>query len=315
MAHQLKNHTRKPLHTLFPRYNVIFLLISSLFIWASTTHASAEPNIESTRLAPPLKQQSKLSKKNKSAEALYVLSKTTVKDDGHWEKRSYTSIRVNDADAARDYGRIVIPYNHYYSDIELEFANTVSADGKVIALSEDALQTRITGGGQDFYSDSSEIVFSLPDISPGSILEFQVKAKSKHLALAELYSERSSPYWVQSTVANDGWRADYVHNYQNTITTPNNRPLHYKTFSDFTANPKKTSTSTSTTFNWKMTSINGIKSETWMPLPREFMPSLHISTLNDWSAIDRWSWEKIEDKLSDPTIESVASSLMLDKNA
>src|SRR5690606_30312407 len=147
---------------------VVTALLLALFI-SKLSHADAL----SSRLAPTLDEQATIETKDSNAEVLYALEKTVFEEDGSWPRISYYSIRINSIEAARDYGRIVIPFDHYYSDINLDFANARSKAGKITAVAQDTVQHRITGGGQDFYSDSSELVFSLPNVVPGSIIEFQ----------------------------------------------------------------------------------------------------------------------------------------------
>lgn len=268
------------------------------------------------RLGPTLEKQSRIAVKSPSAETLYAITQSTLQEDGHWLRRYYLSIRLNDLDAARDYGRIAIRFNHYYSDMELEFANTFSADGKVIALSKDALQNRITGGGQDFYSDSSELVFSLPDVSPGTILEFQYIKKSKELAFPELYSVVSIPHWFQNTAGNDSWRADFVHNYSYSFTYPKDTSIHIKAFGGHTEKAKKQKTGNSTTLTWSMRNIAEITSEHWFPRKEKVYPELEVSTMVDWANIDRWTWEKVADKLEiTNSLQQAVASLELSPNA
>ena len=279
---------------------------------ANKQETSSPASIPPKRLAPPLHEQAKLPQKSESAETLYALTDSTLLKDGHWYRRYYISVRVNDLHAARDYGRIAIRFNHYYSEMELEFANTLTLDGKIIALSEDALQNRITGGGQDFYSDSSELVFSLPDVSPGTILEFQYLKKSKELAFPELHSLVSVPHWFQGTAGNDSWRADFIHHYRYSFTYPSQQPIHIKTYGGHSSKAKKRKQGDTTTLTWKMRDIEKVISEHWFPRRDKIYPELEISTMVDWSHIDRWTWEKVADKLpADKALQQAIDSLNL----
>lgn len=268
------------------------------------------------RLAPALEQQAKIQQKSDSAETLYSITEDVLQEDGQWVRRYYVSIRVNDLSAARDYGRIAIHYNHHYTDTALEFANTRAKDGRVIALSKDAIQHRVTGGGQDFYSDSSEIVFSLPDVSPGTILEFQYIKKSKVLPFPKLHAMIAVPHWFQNTVANDSWRADFVHNYRFSFTHPQSMPYHSKAFAGHTTKAKKSRSGTTETISWQMKNIAEVISERWFPRKEKMYPQIEISTLNDWSEMDQWTWEKVNDKLAvDDAVKTVLASLKLSADA
>lgn len=268
------------------------------------------------RLGPELAKQSRVKTTEHDAEVLYSVSELEIEDDGHWESTQYISIRINTLEAARDYGRMVLPYNHYYSGLQLDFARVLDKKGAINVLAEDAIQTRITGGGQDFYSDSSELVFSLPDISPGSILEFQYSRKSKKLALPELYSNRITPYHFQKKIGNDGWRSDYVANFSYQVTHLTRRPLHHKSYTGFPNQPLITIDGAKTTKVWSMKEVPQLVTENWMPPLHKVAPELFISTHKNWSVIDAWAWGKIYDKIiSSNDIKAVVKKLKLDKSA
>lgn len=286
----------------------LIIVVLSMFI-ANTTLANIK------RLAPPLPEQQQLPIQDPSAETLYSISHTVLDANGHWQRSVYISIRVNDKNAARDYGRISVPFNHYYSDLELQFANTISADGSISSLSNEAVQKRVLGGGQDFYSDSSELVFSLPDISVGSILEFQYIRRSKTLAIDTLYSDRNMPFWFQNTSGRDGWRADFVHHFSYTLNLPAERQLITKSFSGYSKRPHITQDKNRKTYSWTMQAIPGRTSESWMPLSHEIIPTLYLSTTNDWQIVNDWAWDKVADKLvNSASIQAVVNELNLPAN-
>ncbi len=285
-------------------------------LFSSATFGNSLTTETPQRLAPLLTKQQNMPVKDTNAETLYSITQSHLYQDGHWTRTIYISVRVNSTVAARDYGRISIPFNHYYSDLSLDFANTISADGKLHSLAGDAMQHRVTGGGQDFYSDTSELVFSLPDISAGSILEFQYTRSSKLLAFSGLYGDRTMPYWFQPTVGNDGWRGDFVHEYRYELIAPDKTPLFTKAFAGYPDKPKIRKKNGTKTYTWNMREIPGIFSEAWMPLAHDFLPTLHYSTIDDWREVDTWAWDKINEKLAPtPAIEGIIKALNLSEHA
>lgn len=293
------------------RFLTVSALISCL-IWALLS----VPSFAQTRLAPELAEQAELPQYSKTAETLYSISTSELQADGHWQRTAYYSIRINDLAAARDYGRIVIPYNHYYSDMTLDFAHTLNAAGKINSLAKDALQTRVTGGGQDFYSDSSELVFSLPDVAIGTIIEFQFTEKSKILAFPELYADRSVPYWYQNTVAKDKWRADFVHFYQFSFTHPAQTPIYTDINALHAQNPKVVKKDNQITNVWIMEKVPHLEVERNMPSAFKTTPILYLSTIQDWRKLNAWSWQKVKDQfVITPELSGVIKSFNLDPNA
>ena len=251
---------------------------------------------DTPRLAPALSEQQQLEQKAPGAEVLYSLSSAELDESGHWQRRIYVSIRMNDNAAARDYGRISIPFNHYYSELSLEFANTLSPEGNITHLAHDATQQRVTGGGQDFYSDSSELVFSLPGIETGSILEFQYLRKSKNLTVPGLFAERVVPHWFQRTAGGDSWRADFVHHHEYRVRYPASIKLKVNRYSGY----PQSRVADEGDFRvqiWRSADIKALVSEGWSPKIRDLIPSMSFSSLRDWRDINRWTWQRLGSKL------------------
>lgn len=290
---------------------VTSLLLLTLCL-SNLSHAEAP----SARLAPALDEQSRIDSIDDSAEVLYALEKAEFEEDGRWQRISYFSIRINSLEAARDYGRIVIPFDHYYSDINLDFANARSKAGKITAVAQDAVQHRITGGGQDFYSDSSELVFSLPNVVPGSIIEFQYTQSSKALALPDLFASNSTPWYFQRKIGGDGWRGDTVRHYQYELRSPTTTKLHFKYFNGFPKTLRTTKESNKTVRTWSWQDVPSFHTEAWMPPFHKVAAMLQISTHKDWSVVDAWTWKNVEDKLkSTAELQAIVKNLNLPKAA
>ncbi len=285
--------------------SVLLLALFSVLTWSTPT-----------RLAPPLEKQMELPQQSNSAETLYSVTEATLFSDGQWQQSTYVSIRINNLDAARDYGRTSIRFNHYYSDMDLDFANSLSADNDLQELESDAIQRRVIGGGQDFYSDSSELVFSLPNVNPGTVIEFQYTRKSKTLPLPELYSSHAKPHWFQRVIGNDGWRGDYVHNHSYTLKHPKDLAIYNQPFAGYPSKAKITTEGDNKVRKWSMKNIPSTAAEDWSPDPNTYIPGMDISTHKDWSIIDKWTWEKVAPKLL-PTddLRKIVDSLNLPDNA
>ncbi len=284
---------------------LLFFQLISLHTWAN-----------SARLAPTLEEQAKIKNRHPDAEVLYALESASFERDGSWKHVNYYSVRINSLEAARDYGRIVIPFDHYYSNMELDFANSRSRDGKIAPVSEDAVQHRITGGGQDFYSDSSELVFSLPNVVEGSIIEFQYTKTSKNLAFPDLHSDSSTPWYFQRKIGGDGWRGDFVHNYQYELSAPENKTLNFKYFNGYPEKKKSRKEMGKIIYSWSWRNVEPFHTELWMPPFYKVAPMMKVSTHRDWSAVDAWTWEKVADKLSPtPELNNIVKRFKLAPNA
>lgn len=83
-----------------------------------------EPPVKAS-LAPSLQAQAQIPATAHEAEVLHAINTSSVKASGHWEQQNYYSIRINTLEAARDYGRLAIQYNHYYSNTSLDRKSVV----------------------------------------------------------------------------------------------------------------------------------------------------------------------------------------------
>ncbi len=280
---------------------IVVTLITSQFLVAT----------ELTRLAPDLQKQKSLrQQKDAGAEVLYAIKKTHVQLDFKTESVQYYSIRINDADAARDFGRITLRYNHYYSDIELQFANVLAPDGELKTLSSDAMQKRI-GGSQDFYDESSQLVFSLPDVSPGSIIEFQFITKQVRHSIPDYFSDASGNNWFQPTAGGRSGRLDYVHKAVYELTLDKLAPLEVELLGGHKIRYKKLLDNNTVTHRWTWKKLPEVPIESFMPWYESVASKVRVSSTRDWAVVDRWMWGLVEDKLqTNLEIQSIAENLV-----
>lgn len=273
----------------------------------SVTHAQ--------RLAPPLAEQATISRDEAAgAQTLYSIESLTLDTDFHWRSTEYYSIRINDLQAARDYGRIAITYNHYYTDLELDFANVLTPNGEIKSVKADAMQER-SAGGQDFYEDRAQLVFSLPEIVPGSIMEFQYRRKSVNLAMPGLFSSSSAAFWYQPTVGGNGGRIDPVHRASFTVTVPKQLPFTFKQVGPYKPRYKKTRVNDTMTHQWHWQSLPSIALESAMPAIDRIMSRVRVSTSDDWADVDRWTWRLSKDKFADDKQLAVIASTLVEQTA
>ncbi|MFW0778570.1 MAG: DUF3857 domain-containing protein [Rickettsiales bacterium] len=278
---------------------IFFIIVFS----ATIVHGEA-------RLAPELEAQAKMSISNDAAEVLYSKSETVVLPSYHWETKAYISIRINDLQAARDYGRLSLRYNHYYSELELDYANVLTPRGTKKTLQPDAIQEK-TGGGQDFYEDVTMLVFSLPEIAPGTILEFQYTIKSNKLTLPNVFSNVLSPYWYQPTIGGNGGRLDPVRVAEFTISAPKSINLFHKDLGPVAPGYNKSSKQDRVIYKWEWHDLEEVPVENMMPSYDKIASRVRVSSSKDWRLVDQWTWGLVQDKFSPhPEVIALASSLV-----
>jgi len=292
--------------------------IAGLLVWLFSVHTvfAAPSGTLSARLGPELKTQAKIQSTVEGAEVLYAIEEATLHTNGHWQRQRYYSIRINNQEAARDYGRLSIGYNHFYSTAQLSYANVLSPSGEIKAVSPDAVQVRVTGGGQDFYDDRSEIVFSLPDVAVGSIIEFQYHTATVKRAITTLDNDGARPYWFQRKAAGDGWRADAVRDFTYRLNAPTNRHFFSNISGNYNPKPKVTHNNDISTREWHWRHVREAVLEPHMLPNDQVLAGIDLSTSQDWSLVSDWTWQKVEDKLGgSQKLETVIKALALPKTA
>ena len=274
------------------------------------------PALSVERLAPPLTAQINISASTSGAHTLYSLHRNTLDKQGNWTRTRYVSVKINDLESARDYGRIRINYNDYYFETKLNFANILTKDGVIKPVAADAIRVIKTGSGQDFYEDRAEIAFSLPQVEPGSILEFQFTKTTKVRAIETIHSDAVSPYWFQKLVAGDGWRADPVANFSYQRSIPAKLKMVTKVYGNQPNLPIHTQDKHQQVSSWNWKNIPKYEIEAYMPPAYKLLPSISSSSDTSWSKIDAWTWQKIAPKLHETqTIREIVASLNISADA
>ncbi|MCB1668362.1 MAG: DUF3857 domain-containing protein [Porticoccaceae bacterium] len=264
--------------------------------------------IANQRLAPELKDQTTVTGAT-GANILYSIQKSRLEENGTWIRERYYSIQINDLIAARDYGRINVSFNHYYANAEIDFANVLNSKGELKAVQPDAIQIKALSG-TNFYDEKSEMVFSLPEVEPGSIIEFQFRTETKKVAIDTVYSDLSTPHWFQRRAADNGWRADPVVNYQYQLTTPSSIEMKHQLFGGLNVAPKSTVSKQYSVKSWTVKNIDGVAIEDFMPPFSEVYLAIKSSNTKDWQKVDSWFWKKVEGKLgSTAELEKVIKQL------
>lgn len=271
-------------HQSFAWIACIALLSSSVFANVGMTGAQS--------IAPTLVEQSRQAASrvasDSGAEVLLHKILAEVGDDQLKSSVIYLSIRISDKTSVRDYSNIQISFDNHYSELELDFANTLSSDGQLYPLSEEALQLRTTGGGQDFYSEESNLVFSLPQLDPGSLIEFQYRVRNVKKGVPGLVTDYIVPAWFQPTADNQRYRADPVQMFEYQQAVPAELSMkHQVSLPMPDPDVREVSGQRITRWSWQNPSIPAL--EDGMPPAYEVMPFISSSNQDDWQAFHRWA--------------------------
>lgn len=186
---------------------------------------------------------------------LYDEQETTVKDNGEVEtlyRRAYRILRPG----GRDYGLLRIPFDNETRITWLK-AWCIPKDGKDYEVKEkDAVET---GLSDSFYSDDRTKVLEIPAATPGNVIGYE-------------YRQKSRPFILQ-----DEWRIQYsipMRRSRFTLNLPQGWEFSAKWIHFPDQNPKN---QTSNQIVWEVENVPAIKSEPAMPPLRAVVARMGVT--------------------------------------
>jgi len=274
-----------------------FALISSLTalpLWAEPPPplpAVTQPiakNIE--RIAPPLATLIKQYKRDPNAEAEIISRNTQITIDENYFSHSisYVAIYINSDEAARDYSQTSISFNSFYEDINLEFANVRTPEGTMDSIKSDATQIQ-SPSDENFYQDRKDLLFSLPNVRKGSVIEFQYRYTDTRKIVPNQWFDSFSMNWWEGRAAGQGVRSDAIANTEFTITAPQNFTLFYNDLSRVGINFTRKESNNQQILSWKGKNLPKIVLQDSMPRDEQRFTQLRASTMGSWQDIARWA--------------------------
>lgn len=267
------------------RFTILSFLLLAPFSFAESSPAP--------RIVAPLPTLLKQFKANPKAEAEVILRNTQIEIDEHYfsHATSYVAVYINSDEAVRDYSQISISFNSFYEDITLEFANVRTPEGQMDSIKPDATQIQ-SPTDENFYHDRKELLFSLPNVRKGSVIEFQYRYTDTKKIIENQWFDNFSLNWWEDRAANQGARADAVANTELTIKAPRNIFFYSNDLSK--SNPfgiiqTHQEKGNDQILTWKAKNLSSIVLQENMPRDQAHAPQVRISTMGSWNQVADWS--------------------------
>lgn len=263
------------------------------------------------RIAPELNTLVRSFKPDSTSEAQVILRKTNVYIDAQLMSHatSYVAVHINSDEAVRDYSQISVSFNSFYEDIALEFANVRTPDGKMDSIKADATQIQ-SPTDENFYHDRKELLFSLPNVRKGSIIEFQYRYTDTKKMVPNQWFDSFSFHWWEDRAAGQGSRADSIISSELEITAPATVNL---TSSDTSAYPityKRSTKGTQQIVTWSGKNLAKIELQNAMQREHNYAPYLRVATTAKWNDIALWADQLIEPHLvSDAKLNALIAEI------
>lgn len=242
------------------------------------------------RIAPPLTTLVKQFKPDPSAEAEIISRNTqiTVDDNYFSHSLSYVAIYINSDEAVRDYSQISISFNSFYEDIELEFANVRTPEGDMDSIKSDATQIQ-NPSDENFYQDRKDLLFSLPNVRKGSVIEFQYRYTDTKKIVPNQWFDSFSMNWWEGRAAGQGARSDAITNTELSIIAPKKLTLLYNDLSNIGITHTKQEKNNQQLLTWKGKNLPKIVLQDSMPRDEKRTTQLRASTMASWQDIAQWA--------------------------
>ena len=201
------------------------------------------------------------------------------------------------------YDDIAIPYQPNAQNLNVNIARTITPDGTIVQPSDEGYNEVTPPGllSYNIYSDVLWKVISMPALSPGTIIEYQVTFQD----IASESVGKQTWFWggfnFQSTIPT--LEARYA------LRLPDDLKFRWKTH-NCELTPQVQQASETTTYLWSATDVPPIDEETGMPAVNDVAMRLSYSSLESWDEVYTWYKDLAKNRYhADHAIQSVVDQL------
>lgn len=281
---------------------VIFCLI--LFCFSCST-ASQFKSITSGNVKEYIRQTPQASDyPDAGASLLFSYAYIEFFEDGSSVERHLERYKIFN-ERGRKHVSKVISYREGYQKARVLFANTIKADGEVVALKSDEIHDATQYAGYDFYTDIKLKRFTMPAVEDGCIVEYASEVR-------HIKPVFGLDFFTIFLCRNfDPIQEDVLE-----VVMPAGKTLNYKKFkTDLT--PQVISDGDKTRYIFTNLKQQAIVPESRMPslIDRDTFPQVWIWTMKDWGSISKWYSNLVREQMKvDQNLESFTRQLIAGKN-
>lgn len=291
------------------------LIIGFLLINLFSTNVFALQSIGPNKQALLALKQQADQQANSDAFILNRTANINIDEKGFESGSYYNAIYIKNEAAIKDYSKLRSFFNAYYYDKTVDFARIITPNGEVLSMQDDAISLAATNNNDDYLDDGMQYEFALPQLVPGSIIEFQTSLKQKKAIIeGHWYSEINFYYYRFLT--NRNWlRIDPVISTSNRVTLPKNLSLNIKKINT-NVEPQVTQQANTMSYYWQNNNLPAVVYEANMPNLHQKGQSLIVSTIDDWQIINQWFYQLFKPtQTQNNEISALAQQLFLGKNS
>jgi len=210
-----------------------------------------------------------------------------VFDDGRCKETIHVVLKIL-KDRGKDNGDIQIGYNSSTETASIIYARTITPEGKIIPLNENAVKIVTPYSSYPSYSDYKELTFSMPGVTVGSIVDYKIVEERQK---PEIEGKFSDGFYFQTD------DPTYLCRYK--VITPRDTNLKYLVLNPlpgFQSSPNIIHDGNKKIYLWEYKNIPQIIEEKSMPPMDEVAFRILITTMNSWGEFSNWWRKKIAGK-------------------
>jgi hypothetical protein len=223
------------------------------------------------------------------ADVIYILREKTeeVFENGRSKETLHTVFKIiNERGKSR--ADVKIGFNSRIQTTSIIFARTITPEGKIISLKKNATKIITPYERYPAYNDYKRLTFSMPGVTIGSIIEYEVVREQKRPIIEGKFS---SNYSFQR------YNPALLCRYK--LITHKDMDLKYLSLNplkDVQSSPKIVNQATKNTYLWEFQNIPQVMEEDSMPPFDEVAFGVMVTNMDSWKEFSSWWGKLIEGK-------------------
>jgi len=228
--------------------------------------------------------------KDEDAVTLLADEETEVNPNNTMLTKSHIAQKVL-KEKGKEAAEVELEYDSTYERIELEFARTITAEGKVVYAGKQNIRDVSKYMNFPLYSNARALIVSMPSVEVGSIIEYRAKVYSSQMPNKDDFS---FVYGLRdkNPVAREIFK----------LVVPKDKKVFFKELNSANSNgrtllPAVSDADGKKIYTWDFKNVEPIIPEEHMPPVSLINPAVKISSFTSWQEIYAW-WKKMaQDKM------------------
>ncbi|MGA1867290.1 MAG: DUF3857 domain-containing protein [bacterium] len=215
----------------------------------------------------------------------------TLLPDDTLINRTHTLFKILD-ERGKAASEITLPYDSSYQNITIDLARVINPDGTIIGARKENIQEVSPWMEFPFYSNSKLLIISMPAVTVGSIIEYQVTIED--IPASRIFSPRKIDKGFVLASPTPIKKAHFE------VSIPEGREFSSSIINGEISSPEVTIYDGMKTLLWELNDIPAMITEPMAPPLLDISPILFITSSTSWESIADW-WRDIASHAMEPT--------------